>query len=56
MNEVEGKQFSQLISLHPLLKDEQRDRISIVISGKCFLVQNRQVNQGHCVLFIINDK
>lgn len=37
--------LTQLITLHPLLKDEQKDRIKIMISGKLFIVQNRQVRQ-----------
>jgi len=35
--------FEQLIKLYPLLKDEEQDRIKILISGKEFLIQNRQV-------------
>ncbi|CAF0866540.1 unnamed protein product [Rotaria sordida] len=43
MNSREISNFQQLIKLHPLLKDEQRDRITIMISGKKFIVQNRQL-------------
>jgi hypothetical protein len=43
MNVQEASNVTQLITLHPLLKDEQRDRITIMISGKQFIVQNRQV-------------
>jgi hypothetical protein len=43
MNLQEVSNFTQLITLHPLLKDEQRDRITIIISGKQFIVQNHQV-------------
>lgn len=39
----EASKFAQLFTLHPLLKDEQRDRITLLISGKQFIVQNRQV-------------
>ena len=39
----EASKFSQLITLHPLLKDDQQDRITLLISGKQFIVQNRQV-------------
>ncbi len=35
--------FEQLIKLYPLLKDEEQDRIKILISGKEFIIQNRQV-------------
>ncbi|CAF3081545.1 unnamed protein product [Rotaria sp. Silwood2] len=45
MNSRELSSFKQLIILHPLLKDEQRDRITIMISGKKFCVQNRQKNK-----------
>jgi hypothetical protein len=43
MNSFERSNFTELITLHSLLKDEQRDRITITISGKQFIVQNRQV-------------
>ena len=43
MNSREKLHFTKLITLHPLLKDEQKDRIKIMISGKQFIVQNRQV-------------
>jgi len=46
MNLREASNFTQLITLHPLLKDEQRDRITIIISGKQFIVQNHQVRSG----------
>ncbi|CAF4329413.1 unnamed protein product, partial [Adineta steineri] len=42
MNLQDISNFKQLISLHPLLKSEQQDRITIIISGKQFIVQNRQ--------------
>ncbi|CAF5070147.1 unnamed protein product, partial [Rotaria magnacalcarata] len=42
MNSQETADLTRLIRLHPLLKDEQRDRIKIMISGKQFIVQNRQ--------------
>lgn len=43
MHSYETSNFAQLINLYPLLKDEEQDRIKIFISGKQFLVQNRQV-------------
>ncbi len=43
MNVQIASNFEQLIKLYPLLKDEQQDRIKIKISGKEFIVQNRQV-------------
>ncbi|CAF1427071.1 unnamed protein product [Adineta steineri] len=43
MNLQDVSHFKQLISLHPLLKSEQQDRITIIISGKQFIVQNRQL-------------
>ncbi|CAF4999255.1 unnamed protein product, partial [Rotaria sp. Silwood1] len=42
MNSQEVSNFKKLITLQPLLKDEQQDRITIMISGKKFIVQNRQ--------------
>jgi hypothetical protein len=50
MNVQEASNVTQLITLHPLLKDEQRDRITIMISGKQFIVQNRQVRRIEWVL------
>ncbi|UJR15334.1 hypothetical protein I4U23_002283 [Adineta vaga] len=35
----------QLIELHSLLKDEQHDRITIIISGKQFIAQNQQLKK-----------
>ncbi|CAF0803233.1 unnamed protein product [Rotaria sp. Silwood1] len=43
MNSQEVLNFKKLITLQPLLKDEQQDRITIMISGKKFIVQNRQL-------------
>ncbi len=43
MNARETFNFEQLIKFYPLLKDEQQDRITILISGKKFIVQNRKV-------------
>jgi hypothetical protein len=43
MNLNEKSNFVQLIKLYPLLKNEEQDRIKILISGKEFLIQNRQV-------------
>lgn len=37
--------IEELIKFYPLLKDEQQDRITILISGKRFIVQNRQVRR-----------
>ncbi|CAF4267120.1 unnamed protein product [Rotaria socialis] len=45
MNSRETADLTRLIRLHPLLKDEQRDRIKIMISGKQFIVQNRQLKK-----------
>ena len=36
--------LQQLLALHPLLEEERRDRIRILIAGKQFVVQNRQVS------------
>jgi len=49
MNLREKSNLIQLIKLYPLLKDEQQDRITICISGKQFLVQNRQVKFGKMI-------
>ena len=44
MNSVQASNFAQLLTLYPLLKAEQHDRITIIISGKQFVVQDRQVS------------
>ena len=44
MNSAHASNFAQLLTLYPLLKAEQQDRITIIISGKKFVVQNRQVS------------
>jgi len=40
--------FQELIELYPILKQQQQDRIRILICGKEFHVQNRQVNIETC--------
>ena len=45
MNSQETSNIARLIKLQPLLKDEQRDRVTIIISGKQFIVQNQQVRR-----------
>lgn len=52
MNQQEAMKLRHLIELYPIIKDEQKDRIKILISGKKFIVQNRQVRFD----FIINIK
>lgn len=40
-----NKNFEQFIKYYPLLKEKQQDRITILISGKKFIVQNQQVRE-----------
>jgi hypothetical protein len=45
MNSQETSNIMRLIKLQPLLKDEQQDRVTIIISGRQFIVQNKQVRR-----------